>query len=86
MKSAPEKKRAGRYGAASLYLAVPTLMAASIVIGFLLGYWADRRLNTEPYLMLVGLVLGFAAAAREIYHLVKRAQAMMDEEEKEGRK
>jgi F0F1-type ATP synthase assembly protein I len=77
----PGKKRSGRYGAAGLYLAVPTLLAASIVIGFLLGYWADKKLGTEPYLMLVGLGLGFGAAGREIYFLIKRAQAMEKEEE-----
>jgi len=77
----PGKKKAGRYGAASIYIAVPTLMAAAIVIGFLIGYWADKKLHTEPYLMLVGLGLGFAAAVREIYHLIKRVQEMEQDEE-----
>jgi ATP synthase protein I len=81
MSPSPGKKRSGRYGAAGLYIAVPTLMAASIVIGFLGGYYADKWLDTEPYLMLVGLGLGFAAAIREIYFLVKKAQKMDAEEE-----
>lgn len=75
------KKQAGRYGTAGIYIAVPTLMAAAIVIGFLIGYWADNKLHTEPYLMLVGLGLGFAAAIREIIHLIKRAQEMERDEE-----
>jgi F0F1-type ATP synthase assembly protein I len=81
MEPKPGRKKAARYGATGLYITVPTLMAASIVIGFLIGNWADKKLHTEPYLMLVGLGLGFAAAVREIYHLIKRAQQMENEEE-----
>lgn len=65
-----------------MYLAVPTLMAASILIGFFLGRWADEKFGTEPYLMLIGLVLGMATAGREIYRLIKRVQAMTEEEER----
>lgn len=83
--SSPKKKKSGRYGAASLYLAVPTLLAASILVGFFLGQWADARLGTEPLMMIVGLVLGMATAGRELYRLVKKAQEL-EEAEKEDRK
>ena len=78
----PQKKKSGRYGAASLYLAVPTILAASILVGFFLGQWADAKFGTEPYLMLLGLALGFGAAARQLYIMVRRAQAMDEEEDK----
>jgi F0F1-type ATP synthase assembly protein I len=65
-----------------MYITVPTLLAASVLVGFFLGRWADAEFGTEPYLMLVGLALGFAAAARELYIMVRRAQAM--DEEKDG--
>jgi len=83
--SSPQKKKSGRYGAASLYLAVPTLLAASILVGFFLGQWADAKLGTEPLLMIVGLVLGMAAAGRELYRLVKKAQALEEEEKEDTR-
>jgi len=79
-KNAPPSKKAGRYGAASLYLAVPALLAASILVGFFIGQWADKKLGTEPWLLIVGLVLGMATAGRELYRLVKKAQALEDEE------
>jgi ATP synthase protein I len=79
-KSPSPKKKSGHYGAASLYLAVPTLLAASILVGFFLGQWADKKLGTEPWLLIVGLVLGMATAGRELYRLVKKAQALEDEE------
>ena len=81
-KKPPGKKTGGKYTAAGLYITVPTLMAAAILIGFFAGQWADERFNTEPYLMLVGLVLGMAAAGRELYRLIKKAQAMDEEEHK----
>ena len=77
----PTKKKGGKYTAAGLYITVPTLMAAAILIGFFLGRWADDKLGTEPYLTLVGLALGFGAAGREIYVLIKRAQAMEEDED-----
>jgi len=78
----PRKKRSGRFGVTGLYITVPTLLAASILVGFFLGRWADAELGTEPYLMLAGLALGLGAAARELYIMVRRAQAM--DEEKDG--
>ena len=68
-----------------MYLAVPTLLAASILVGFFLGQWADSRFGTEPFLMIVGLVLGMAAAGREMYRLVKKAQALEEEEKEDSR-
>ena len=83
--SSPQKKKSGRYSATSLYLAVPTLLAASILVGFFLGKWADNRLDTEPYLLILGLVLGMAAAGRELYRLIKKVQALEEEEKKDSR-
>jgi F0F1-type ATP synthase assembly protein I len=80
-KRPPKMKKGGKYTAAGLYITVPTLMAAAILIGFFAGHWADGHFGTEPYLTLVGLALGFGAAAREIFRLVKKAQAMDEEED-----
>ena len=81
LENRPPRKRGGKYTAAGLYITVPTLMAAAILVGFFLGQWADGKLGTDPYLTLVGLALGFAAAAREIYALVKKAQSMQEDED-----
>ena len=78
----PGKKKGRKYRAASLYITLPTLMAAAIFVGFFTGRWADSYFGTEPYLLLAGLALGFSAAAREVYMMVKRAQAIDEEEDK----
>ncbi|RKX26118.1 MAG: hypothetical protein DRP45_04340 [Candidatus Zixiibacteriota bacterium] len=79
----PEKKKGARYGAASLYMAIPTMLVAGPLVGFFLGRWADEKLETEPYLMLVGLVFGFAAAGREIYNLIRKAEQIERKESKD---
>ncbi len=58
---------------ASLLTAIPLILAIAPVIGFFIGDFLDKKLGTEPYLMIVFVVLGFIAGAREVYKLVKKA-------------
>jgi F0F1-type ATP synthase assembly protein I len=60
---------------ASLLLAIPTLLIVSPLVGFFVGRAADRWLQTTPWLSLVGVFLGFAAAGRETWMIVRRAQS-----------
>jgi len=43
--------------------------AAAIGIGMAIGYWLDRWLGSDPWLMLVFLALGFAAGIRNLLRL-----------------
>ena len=65
---------------ASLLMTIPTLLIVSPLVGFFLGNWLDRRFHTSPWLMIAGLLLGFAAGGRETYQIYRRYQA---EEEKD---
>lgn len=47
-----------------------TLVVAT-VIGLAAGYFADRWLDTKPWLTLVGLVLGIAAGFLNVFRAVK---------------
>jgi ATP synthase protein I len=58
---------------ASLLTAIPLVLAIAPVIGFFIGDFLDKKLGTGPYLMIVFVVLGFIAGAREVYKLVKKA-------------
>ena len=65
-----------RYSAirqAGLLTTIPVLLAASPIIGFLIGRFIDRRLNTEPIFGGVFLVLGFIAGAVQVARVVKLA-------------
>ena len=56
-----------------------------IVFGYVFGRWLDRKLDTEPWLMGVGSVLGVAAAFRGIFRAYKQMREVTKrEEEAEG--
>jgi F0F1-type ATP synthase assembly protein I len=57
----------------STYSYIGIFFGVAVVIGLLAGRWADRRWHTEPWLTLVGLLIGLAAAGRELYRLSKKA-------------
>jgi F0F1-type ATP synthase assembly protein I len=48
-------------------------MVAGPIAGYLLGDWLDRKLGTG-WLTWVCLVIGFAAAGRQIYLIARRLQ------------
>ena len=52
---------AGQYGSIGLQFGV------GLVVFTLAGNWLDRRLGTGPWLLLVGVMLGFALSATWIY-------------------
>lgn len=58
----------------------------SIAVGLLGGAWLDGKLDTNPWLTLIGLFYGLAAAGRSIYRAHGRAKRELEElEEKERR-
>ncbi|MFC1475147.1 AtpZ/AtpI family protein, partial [Candidatus Zixiibacteriota bacterium] len=65
----------------SLLAAVPMILIAGPAVGFIIGRWADEKFETEPLLLILGIILGFSAAGREIYKLVKKAERIAKEEE-----
>ena len=60
-------------------IALLTSIPAILLVGPILGWWGgsylDRRLGTEPWLMVVCIVLGFVASGRETWKLIKLAQS-----------
>ncbi|HBF12460.1 MAG TPA: hypothetical protein DDW49_03575 [Deltaproteobacteria bacterium] len=51
-----------------LYSAVGIQMVVSVVLGLYAGKWLDSRWNTEPWLMVAGVVLG---AVLGFYNLIR---------------
>ncbi len=48
-------------------------MAASVGIGAGIGVWLDGRWGTEPWLTVIGVLLGSAAGFLELWRTVQRA-------------
>jgi F0F1-type ATP synthase assembly protein I len=53
-------------------------LAISTVIGLLGGRWIDGKLGTEPYLMIVGLVIGVTAGFRSLFLAARKANRATD--------
>jgi F0F1-type ATP synthase assembly protein I len=70
---------------AGLLLAIPGLLIVSPLVGFFIGSWFDHRFHTSPWLVIVGLVLGFVTAGRETIRLYRRYLAEEEERQKRPR-
>ena len=62
-----------------LLTAIPFVIMFGPLIGYFVGEWLDRKLDTEPYLMVTLIVLGFIASGREVWGLIKRASRETDD-------
>jgi len=43
------------------------------------GEWVDGKLGTDKIFMIIGLGLGFAAAGKEVYNLIKKSSENKNE-------
>jgi ATP synthase protein I len=53
-----------------------TMLFACVAVGLGVGYFADRWLGTQPWLLLIGLGLGIAAASVNFYRIIKTLNRM----------
>ena len=74
--------RDGRQLNSALRLAsVGIELAISTVIGLLGGRWLDGKLGTEPWLMIVGLLLGVTAGFRSLFLAARKASRATQSEQ-----
>jgi F0F1-type ATP synthase assembly protein I len=55
------------------YSYIGIFFGVAVAIGVFVGRWADHRLNTGPWLSIVGLMFGVASGFTELYRVSKRA-------------
>jgi ATP synthase protein I len=48
-------------------------MAAAVAVGALLGNWLDHRWGTQPWLLVVGFLLGTVAGFVQMARMIKLA-------------
>ncbi len=56
----------------ALAMTVGTMLVANIAGGLVVGYFLDRWLNTAPWLLIIGTVLGTVGAFTSLYRIMSR--------------
>ena len=51
---------------------IPILLLVGPAIGYFLGSWIDRKANSYPWFSILFIFLGFFAAGREIFRLLRQ--------------
>jgi ATP synthase protein I len=62
------------------YANLGTTLFACVAVGLGAGYAADRWLGTEPWLILVGLCLGIAAAGMNLVRAIRMLNRMDEDD------
>lgn len=60
--------------------AVPIILLVGPFLGYYVGDWIDKKFGIHPWATIVFLILGFVAAGREIFRILK----MISQDEKKS--
>lgn len=64
-------------------ISLATNMAAAVAVGYLIGSFLDKRLDTSPWLTLIFFLLGTATGFKIVYETVSSQKIETAEEAKE---
>ncbi len=72
-------KRAGKpalsgAGSAASFAGLGIQLAISILLFLYLGQWLDKKLGTDPLLLIVGVFVGATVGIYNMYHVLTAAQ------------
>jgi ATP synthase protein I len=67
------REKGERYRQVALLGAIPMVLLAGPLIGFLIGNYLDNWLDSSPWLMIVFVLLGAVAAVRQTMKLLSKA-------------
>lgn len=70
-----ERRRGAAFGQAFRYAAE---LIVGVGVGGFLGWWLDRYFGSAPWLMVLFVILGFAAGLLNVIRAAQRAQAEME--------
>lgn len=71
----PEGEEAGKENQWLAFLNLGWLIMLNMLVFAGGGLWLDRRLHTAPWLMLTGVLMGFAGSGYTLYRAVKKLES-----------
>lgn len=77
-----EKETSGMLRAAAPYMTLGAQIAGAVVMFLFIGKYADDAFGTKPWLMVLGIVIGFTGG---MIHFFREVTALSTQEENERR-
>ena len=75
----PAAEKPGRTGVSGVEMASAGIQfAAILVLSSFAGMWVDRKVGTSPWLLIVMVFAGAAAAFYSLYHKLMKGQRLGD--------
>ena len=76
----PDEEKKRLIGDLRLYGSLGIEMAASVLIGTLIGYWLDKWLGTQPWILIIGFIFGAAAGFRNLFRFLSKEDQHREKE------
>lgn len=70
--SDPNRQERPPWRLVGLVLSMAFVFPSALLVGYVLGWWLDKKLGTSPILVIVFIVLGFFAAVVELFRELKK--------------
>lgn len=77
MEPPPRRRKRNFWVVAGELTAIAFEFTGSIAAGVIVGWFADGRFGTEPWLLIVGTVLGTAAGFTRMVQILRHVQRRM---------
>lgn len=77
--AAPYAARTKRYYQTLSATSVGIELAVAVVMGLFFGMWLDKKLDIAPAMMILWLVIGFAAGMRAVFRHVAASDKLAEE-------
>lgn len=65
----------------SIAFRLGTELTVAIMLGAVMGYALDRYLNTKPWFLAIGIVIGGAAGCLNVYRVAKKITTDSDDDQ-----
>ena len=67
-----KRKKGGVYAQVARYSSIIFLLPSCLLVGYLIGRFLDRRLESDPWISLAGLLLGGVAGLVRVVRMFNR--------------
>ena len=57
---------------------IPVMLGVGPLLGYFAGHWLDQKFKSDPWFLIIFVILGFAASIRYTVRLLRMAQREMD--------